>query len=391
MKRAILVIAALLVLCLFAGNAEAAKNVIIMIGDGMGANHVKAGSYYLSGSTGNLSFDPYYKCTVTTRSLNSSITDSAAAATAIATGYKTNNGVIGQSPSGTPYQSILELAKAQGKRTGLVTVDPITGATPAGFGAHESSRNNYINIGSDYLNGSQPELIFGGGNPAMGGSSYFSASQVTTAQSQGYQLVSDTAQMDALDPATTGKALGLFAGTEMTREHNRTPDSTQPHLSQMAAKALGIMEQDPDGFFMMIEGANIDHSAHDNNIQDVTHEVVEFHNTVQAVLDWMQGRDDTMLIVTADHETGGLSVTSNGAGNYATATWSTTGHTGTNVNLYTTGWGASLFNRYMVGGVIDNTDIYKVMNTAVIPEPGAITAVFTGLACLAGLARRRTR
>jgi alkaline phosphatase len=185
MRRPLLILAALLIACQFSAGAYAAKNIILMIGDGMGPDHIKAGSYYLTGAAGNLCFEPYYKCSVTTRSLNSSITDSAAAATAMATGHKTNNGIISQSPTGTQYQTILELAKTQGKRTGLVTVDPITGATPAGFGAHEPSRNNYINIGNDYLNSAQPEVIFGGGDPARGGSSYFNSTQVTAAQSQG--------------------------------------------------------------------------------------------------------------------------------------------------------------------------------------------------------------
>jgi alkaline phosphatase len=112
-----LIVAATCTLAL-AGQAFAAKNIILMIGDGMGYQHVNAGSYYLTGAAGNLSFEQYYKCGVKTYSANSSVTDSAAAATALATGNKVNNGVISQASNGTAYPSILENAKALGKRTG---------------------------------------------------------------------------------------------------------------------------------------------------------------------------------------------------------------------------------------------------------------------------------
>jgi len=379
-------------LCSATANAGPAKNVILMIGDGMSYEQVKAGSYYLSGATGNLSFEPYYKCGVTTYSANASVTDSAAAATAIATGYKVDNGVISQSPTGNPYQTILEKAKALGKRTGLVTTVPITHATPAAFGAHEASRNNYINIGNDYLNSSRPEMILGGGDPARGGSSYFSSSQVTTAQSLGYQVAYDYSQMSAWDPASVNRALGLFAGTYLTYEYDRQPSNTEPHLSQMTAKALAIANSDPDGFFLMIEGGMIDQAAHSNHIGKTTREVVEFHNSVQTVLSWMQGRSDTLLIVTGDHETGGLTVTNQGAGNYPTASWTTTNHTATNVPLYITGANANLIDSYIQGGVVDNADVFKVMDAAlVIPEPSSLLVFACGLGGWAGIIWRGKR
>ncbi|HUV05050.1 MAG TPA: alkaline phosphatase [Armatimonadota bacterium] len=379
-------IVAALVLCASIGWAGPAKNIILMIGDGMSYEQVKAGSYYLTGAAGNLSFEPYYKCGVTTYSANSSVTDSAAAATALATGYKVNNGVISQSSTGNPYQTILEKAKALGKRTGLLTTVPITHATPAAFGAHEASRNNYINIGDDYLNSSRPEMIFGGGDPARGGSSYFSSSQVTTAQSLGYQVAYDYSQMSAWDPASVNRALGLFGGTYLTYEYDRQPSNTEPHLSQMTAKALAIANSDPDGFFLMIEGGNIDPAAHANHIERTTREVVEFNNSVQTVLTWMQGRTDTLLIITGDHETGGLTVTNQGTGNYPTATWTTTGHTATNAALYITGSNANLIDSYIQGGVADNTDVFKVMDAALtIPEPSTALALACGLGGWAGI------
>jgi alkaline phosphatase len=355
-------------------RAQIARNVILMVGDGMCYQHVDAGSYYLTGAEGNLCFEPFHRCGVTTYSANASITDSAAAASAMATGYKVNNNVISQAPNGTPYQTILEKAKAAGKRTGLVTTDIITGATPAGFGAHDASRSNYVAIGDDYLYGSRPDIIFGGADPARGATE-FTATQVAYAQSTGYQVVYDYTQMAALNPATVQRALGLFAADRLTYEYDRLMDNTEPHLAQMATKALDFMAIDPDGFFLMIEGANIDPAAHANSIARTTREVVEFHNTVQIALNWIAGRNDTMLIVVADHETGGLTATKQGTGNYPTATWTTTGHTSKNVPVYTAGAGANLWSKYLSAGVIDNTDIYRIMDAALRPEGPLISTV----------------
>lgn len=374
-------------------HAYAAKNVIIMIGDGMGYQHVNAGSYYLTGAAGNLCFEKYYRCGVTTRSLNSSITDSAAAATALATGHKVNNGVISQAPDGSAYTTILEKAGAMGKRTGLVTTVPITHATPAGFGAHEADRNSYLNIGNDYLTSSHPDVIFGGGGTSGGGSGYFSTTQINTAISQGYAAAYNASQLNAL-PTGTNKALGLFNSGDMTYEYDRTAGNTEPHLSQMTAKSLDLLSGDPDGFFLMIEGGMIDHAAHNDDIYRTTREVTEFNNSVQAVLDWMQGRSDTLLIVTADHETGGLTATNMGAGNYAYATWTTTGHTGANVPFYITGANSDLVNGYITNGLIDNTDVFRIMDDAFVtpvPEPGSLSVLLFGFGGLVGCIMRRSR
>jgi alkaline phosphatase len=136
---------AVFTLFLGAGQAAAAKNVILMIGDGMGVGQANAGSYYLTGGAGGLCFQPYYRGTVRTNSLNGT-TDSAAAGTALATGHKTNNGVVSQSPTGTTYTTIMEKAKAAGKSTGLVTTCFSYDATPAAFGSHVSDRGNYSGI-----------------------------------------------------------------------------------------------------------------------------------------------------------------------------------------------------------------------------------------------------
>jgi len=363
----------LLILVVSTAQAQIAKNIILMIGDGMGNEQVKAGSFYLTGAAGGLCFQPYYKCQAQTYSANSSVTDSAAAGTAIATGYRVNNDVISQAPDGTPYETILEKAKSYGKRTGLVTTVGVTHATPATFGAHEPSRSNYIQIGNDYLYGSQPNVIFGGGDPARGGS-YLNSSQVSYAQSIGYQLVYTTAQMNALN-STTARALGLFAGGDLTYEFDRSPSSTEPHLREMTAKALELLSTEPNGFFLMVEGGKIDHACHSNDITRATLEVVEFHNAVQVALNWMAGRNDTLLIVGADHETGGLTVTNRGAGTIPGATWTTTNHTGATVPYYFYGAGADLVYNYMSNGTIHLIDVFKVMDAAIKPPTPPISSI----------------
>jgi alkaline phosphatase len=369
LSRAILTAAALSL----ALQAGAAKNVILMIGDGMGPEHVKAGSYYLTGAEGKLSFEPYFRCTVTTRSLDQAVTDSAASATTMATGHKTNNGVLSQSPDGSVvYETILERAKKMGKMTGLVTTAQISDATPAAFGAHEPARGNYANIVDDYLSSSTPNVIFGGGDPAKGNAGFFSAEQVERAKTLGYQFVDDITSMNALKPAVGEHVLGLFAGVCTTLEVNRKINCREPHLTQMTTKALSILEHDPDGFFLMVEGGEIDKAAHASNIAGVAGEAAEFGKAVGIVLKWMESNPDTLLLVTADHETGGLSVSPCAKGQIPTATWGSPGvHSNRNVPLYAAGPDASMLQWYIFDGVTDDTDLYRVMRKSLDkgPEP----------------------
>ncbi len=357
-----------------------ATYVIVMIGDGMGPEQVEAARYYLGEP---LSFEGLpYQAEMTTYSANNSVTDSAAAATTMATGVKVNNGVISLAipGDGSELPTALEKYKAMGKMTGLVTTAYVTHATPAGWGAHETSRNNYSQIATDLMTQTKPNVL-------LGGASYVTPS---AAMAAGYTVVTDRASMQAVNTQVPELMLsGQFGSGYMPYEYDGV--GALPHLTEMTETALDVLDNDPDGFFLMVEGARIDHAGHSNLIYENIYETIEFGNAAQAVIDWVDdpsnGSDwsNTLLILTADHETGGLDVTAdNGAGNLPTYSWSSTGHTGVNVPVYAKGPGAAQVagaaptaNGVQAANVIDNTNIYEISTVttfAAIGDFGGDTA-----------------
>lgn len=373
MKRSFLckLLSALMLLLLISlATAAPPKNVIFFIGDGMGFNQVETARQYAYGNAGQFNFQTWaYQGQVTTANASGGVTDSAAAGTALATGHKVNNGVISMATpgDGRDYQTLLEYSKGLGKHTGLVTTSYMTDATPAAFGAHEPSRSNTANISNDYFTGSRPNVLMGGGgnnlNPMPG---------------NGYSVVTTAAAMNAVNTETTSYLTGQFGSGQMRYEFDGV--STQPHLREMTQTALGIMDNNPNGFFLMVEGGNIDHACHSNSLQRSVAEVIEFSRAVQTALDWAAGRTDTLILVTADHETGGLQITqpSTTPGIYPSVSWSTTGHSGANVPVYA--WGV---NADLIGGTMNNTDMFSVVT---IPEPATL-----GILTLGGLALLRQR
>lgn len=339
---------------LFAGSPH---NVILCIGDGMGAEQVKAARCF----TGtNLFIETLpYQSSMTTFSANDPVTDSAASATAMATGVKVNLGTISlQIPGdGSAMETLIEFFKARGKATGLITTSHITDATPAAFGAHSTNRYNFGEIASHYLNQTRPNVLFGGGGFGM---------DPNMAIEAGFMVVTDTNDLYALDAESATFVSGVFGETYIPYETEGLGEL--PHLHQMVEVALSILDNDPDGFFLLIEGARIDHGGHLNDIGIVVHEVLEFDRSIQTVCNWMTGRDDTLLIVTADHETGGLNVqTNNGPGNYPTVFWETIFHSSIPVPVYAAGYKADL-----AANVHDNTQIHSMIIESTLPDGWAL-------------------
>ncbi|MDD5706675.1 MAG: alkaline phosphatase [Kiritimatiellae bacterium] len=332
-------------------NGATIRNVILCIGDGMGPEHVHAGHCFVGS---NLSFEAFSdQAALTTRSANAEVTDSAAAATAMATGRRVNNGVISVAlpGDGAELQTLVEYFAGKGKRTGLVTTTYMTHATPAAFGAHETSRASESAIAVDYLTQTKPNVLFGGGAHGL---------TPAAAVAAGYTVVTNSEQLLGLDTESVTNVSGQFGVSVLPYEYTGLGDL--PHLSDMTSVALATLDNGPHGFFLMVEGGLIDYASHANSITDCVYEVAQLDRSVQRVLEWAGTREDTLVIVTADHETGGLTVLQdNGAGNVPLASWTTTGHTSTKVNAY--GWGC------MADGVAlmtDNTNVYTVARTPVL-------------------------
>lgn len=330
-----------------AAAGDRAANVILFIGDGMGTEHVKAAGYF-KGTPLCFEDFPHFS-TVDTDSLNG-LTDSAAAATAIATGARVEWYTYGDRSDGK-LPTVLEYFQGKGKRTGLVTTDHMTAATPAAFATHALYRDDRVQIADDYLSVIRPDVLLGGGGEEM---------HPETAIAAGYVVVTNRAELAAIDPATTPRLSGQFGEGVMPYEYDGIGDN--PHLREMTATALAILGREPAGFFLMVEDETIDYASHSNAVPRMVHGVLALEAAVQTALDLASNRTDTAILVTADHETGGLTVLAdNGAGNYPAVAWAQDGHTRTPVGCWARGPGSE-----RVRGFMANTNMFHVLRDAAL-------------------------
>ncbi|WP_243298696.1 alkaline phosphatase [Bacillus litorisediminis] len=289
-------------------NAKKIENVIFMIPDGFNATYATNYRWFKGEKS---SFDPYVKGLIQTYSANTEVTDSAAAGTAMATGVKTNNGMVGVTPDGKEVPSILDAAEAADKSTGLVATSTITHATPAVFGASVSARGDEALIAPQYFENGVDVLLGGGRDyflPASEGGQQPAGNLVETAIEDGYQYVTNRDELLASDGE---KILGLFADGGMAPELDR--DLTdQPSLAEMTEKAIEALSQDDDGFFLMVEGSQIDWAGHDHDAAWAMNDVKAFDEAVAKALEFAEKDGNTLVVVAGDHETGGMSVGSNG-------------------------------------------------------------------------------
>ncbi len=291
------------------GAGAPVRNLILMIGDGMGPQQVRlAGDY--AGRTLALTSLPVTGA-LKTFAANNAVTDSAAAGTALACGRKTNNGMLGQLPDGTALTSLAEHARAAGKRVGLLSSVPINHATPAAFYAKAGSRNSYYDIGLQAI-ASKFDLLGGNSFSDAEGKNNTPHPEATLwqrAQEAGYSHVRTPAELHALKagqgPAViTPDSFYALAGVPYGRPLDPEREIT---LAQMTAKALELLEN-PEGFFLMVEGGAIDWAGHANDPLGVIAETLAFDEAVARAKAFAEANPGTLLVVTADHETGGLTL-----------------------------------------------------------------------------------
>lgn len=299
------------------------KNLIVLIGDGMGPSQVTLSRLYAQQfeEKDQLFMDDYFVGTNSTKadaSLDDKesglVTDSAASGTAFATGHKTYNGAISvtNEPMAKPIASVLEAAKMDGKSTGLVSTARITHATPAVYAAHVRSRDNENAIASQYATADIDVLIGGGERHFVGDDQEAKFGEtkredgenvVKAFEEQGYTLAYNK---EELQKAEGDKLLALLSDTHVPYVLDR--DETIPSLKEQLEKAISILEQNEEGFVMMVEAGRIDHGGHANDIHSVVQELLEFDEAFEAAVNYAKESGDTSVIATADHETGGLTI-----------------------------------------------------------------------------------
>jgi len=337
-------------------NHRNVKNVILLIGDGMGFNQILAGRIRAVGAMNKLYMDKLPVSGVQfTHADDQLITDSASSATAISTGYKTKNGIIAMTPDSMSLPTLLELSQEKNKAVGLVTTVQSTHATMASFGAHIINRNMQAAIAEQFVK-SDIDVILGGGRSYyipqnMPGSDRKDDRDILWEFADAGYTVAST--FEELMAAGNGKLLGLFSIDEMK---NVRPE---PSIEEMVRKAIENLSVDEDGFFLMVEGGQIDWGAHDNDFEYMIREFIAFDWAVKTAVEFAIQDNTTLVVVTADHETGGLILTGNGMwGEGLEYNWATTGHTPTPVPVRAFGPGAEDF-----AGFYQNTEIgIKIAN-----------------------------
>ncbi len=331
--------------------AESPRNVILMIGDGMGLAQVTA-ALYSNNNRLNLEKFPvvgFHK----SYSASDLITDSAAGATAFSCGVKTYNNAIGLGPDTLPCTTILEEASIHGLATGVVVTSTITHATPAAFMAHEPLRVFYENIAADIVE-SNIDLFIGGGRSYFYKRKADKRNLLRELGAKGFQILDDVPYpKSTFEPH---QRLAIFTAEDQPPFVSQGRDYL-PFASLFAAEFLN--QKSPKGFFLMIEGSQIDWAAHSNNTREMIKEVLDFDRAIGLVLEFARKRGDTLVIVTADHETGGCAINNGSKINNLDVSFTTNGHTAALVPVYAFGPGAEAFS-----GIYENTAIYTKMKDA---------------------------
>ena len=338
---------------------EKVNKIIFLIGDGMGLGATAA--WMIDQNYAPTAFDRAQFIGISkTYSLNNRVTDSAASGTAMGTGCKTNNSMLGMLPDGTKPESIAEAAKAEGKSVGIIVTSNVCDATPGGFYAHTSSRGNVREI-EECLIDFKPDVILGGGMGMFTGEKWENGTMLDKAKAAGITVAETPEEFYKMDK---GPVLGLFSEGNYPYVIDRDSD----FLADCLNHTLDMFDDDKNGFFIMVEGSHIDHAAHANNTEQLLFEMEEFDKVVNAAFDYADTHKGTLVVVTADHETGGVALLSgnkdfhmgdSGIG----VKFSTSGHSGSPVIIYSYGASAWKFS-----GIMENTDINKKMRQLLLKK-----------------------
>ena len=327
------------------GGIKQAKNIILLIGDGMGSSHVFAG---ITANKGETYFQQFNNNGFSrTASADKYKTDSAAGGTAISTGEKTNNGSVGVDVNDESVETILEIADKNGKATGMVTTSSITHATPAVFISHQPKRNMYEEIALDFLN-TDIDVFIGGGkdnfNKRKDG-----LNLLDSLRTKGYVVLDSETDIKEF---SSNKLAGFIADG-----HPKGISERGDVLVSSTNKAIEILSKNKNGFFLMVEGSQIDWAAHGNNASQLLNEIADFDKAIGEALKFAEKDGNTLVIVTADHETGGFIVKDgNDKLGEVKGVFSSKGHTATMVPVFAYGPGAAKFR-----GIYQNTEIFNKM------------------------------
>ena len=317
-----------------------------MIGDGMGLTQISSGMYANDNSTALEQFD--YIGLSKTASFDKLITDSAASGTAMATGIKTNNKVLGISPDNIHQKSILEICKEKGYKTALIATSSIVHATPASFYAKENSRYNYENIALQLRN-HNIDIFIGGG------SKYF------TTRKDKRNLINEMSEykfiksLDELEKSISTK-VGYFTYFD---EPPSILNGRPANLDLITRTVLNKLSLNKSPFIVVIEGSQIDWGGHDNDSKMVLSEFIDFDSAVKEALEFAKNDGNTLVVVTADHETGGMSL-NGGEINNVNIKFNTKSHTGTMVPVFSFGPSSEIFS-----GIYENTQIFYKLRESI--------------------------
>ena len=334
-------------------KSDKPKNIILMVGDGMSLSIMYTA---WAANHGHLYIDNCeYVGLSKTYSTSDLITDSGAGGTAFAIGYKTNNQSVGVDASGNPHPSILEIAMENGLSTGLMVTCNILDATPSAFVAKIKDRSKWDEIAIQYVN-SNVDFVFGGGwDFFKNGKDARDLTQELA--DKGYQLPRTVEELDAIN---SGKVFALTAP-----DYLPLPEVRKNTFPKAAMKAIELLSRNEKGFFLMIEGSEIDSRAHENNLELTVAETHDFDRTIGEVLKWAANDGETLVVILADHECGGLTLVDGDlASGKVEGHFSTGGHSGVMIPVYSFGPEAENFS-----GIFENADVfYKMLNAFDFPN-----------------------